>query len=461
MATSGQYQFGPYQLDCAGHVLTHNGETVSLTPKALDLLIALVNAQGRAVSKDELLSTVWPGTVVEPGSLTSHISQLRAVLGHSTPHQWIETLPKRGYRFVGDLKSINSSAEAPSGQVRLLVLPFENLTHGEDRYDYFSDGLTEELITQIARLSPDRIGVIARTSSMHYRCTSKTVAQIGEEIGVSHVLEGSVRRVGDQIRITAQLIRVSDESHRWAQSYERGFNNLLALQVEVVRAIAQEIRVTLSAQEERILDLDGAISVDPRAHELYLRGRYFWYKRTEEAMRQSIDCFQHAIQHDPSYAPPYFGLSDAHTMLACRGVVPTAETFHQAKTAARRGLQLGSEQGEGYASLAHVRLHDWDWVGLEGDFTRAVDRSPGYAIAHYWYAEYLMATGRSEEAVARVKEGERQDPVNSVMNASVGMILYLADRYDDSSSIHRTTYYICGWDSSISSKACGGKPSRL
>jgi TolB-like protein/tetratricopeptide (TPR) repeat protein len=437
MTTGGQYQFGQYCLDADGHVLLRNGERVPLTPKALDLLVALVTAQGRPISKDELLETVWPDTVVEPGSLTSHVSQLRKALDGGTGESWIETLPRRGYRFTGTVDRAEPDKTARPSQVRLLVLPIENLSHGEDRYDYFSDGLTEELISQLAGISPDRIGVIARTSSMHYRDTNKTVAMIGKETGVSHVLEGSVRRADGVVRITAQLIRVSDESHIWAHSYERGLKDVLALQVEVVRAIAREVRVTLSPREEHNLNLDGAVSVEPRVHELYLKGRHFWYQRTEESIRRSIECFEQAIHGDAHYAPPYFGLSDAHTMLACRGVVPTAEAFHQAKAAARHGLQISPGQGEGYASLAHVRLHDWDWVGLDQDFAKALHSAPGYAISHYWYAEYLMAMGRTDEAVARVKLGHRSDPVNSVMNASVGMILYLAHRYDEALAVLR------------------------
>ncbi len=438
MATRGQYEFGPYHLDADGHALFRNGERVPLTPKVLDVLIILVAAQGNAVAKDELLRAAWPNTIVEPGSLTSHISQLRKALAEHGAEQFIETLPKRGYRFVGPLKSVGRlSNEAIAGRVMLVVLPFENLTQGEEKHDYFSDGLTEEMITRIARLSPSQLDVIARTSSMHYKSTVKTVGEIGKELGVSHVLEGSVRRAGTRARISAQLIRVSDECHVWAQSYERGLNDVLALQTEVARAIAREVQIKLTASEQTRLDLDNNRSVDSQAHELYLRGRHFWYKRTEEGMRNSIEFFENAIRHDPSYAPAYHGVSDAHTMLACRGIVPAAEAFHKAKTAARQALRIEPELGEGYASLAHVRLHDWDWVGLEEEFTRSIDLNPGHAITHYWYAEYLMAMGRCEEAIARVKQSLRWDPINPALYASVGMILYLAHCYDDALAMLR------------------------
>ena len=438
MATRGQYEFGPYHLDADGHSLFRNGDRVALTPKALDVLIALVTAQGNAVATDDLLRAVWPNTIVEQGSLTSHISQLRKAFAEHGSQQFIETIPKRGYRFVGPLKSVRKlSNEATPTRLMLVVLPFENLTQGEEKYDYFSDGLTEEMITQLARLSPSQLGVIARTSSMHYKSTVKTVGQIGQELGVSHVLEGSVRRVGTRARISAQLIRVSDECHVWAHSYERSLNDVLALQAEVARAIAREVKIKLTAHEQIRLDLDNNRSIDSQAHELYLRGQHFWYKRTEEGMRNSIEFFERAIRHDPSYAPAYHGVSDAHTMLACRGIVPAAEAFHKAKTAARQALQIEPELGEGYASLAHVRLHDWDWVSLEENFASSIEFSPAHAVAHYWYAEYLMAMGRPEEAVARAKHAQLWDPINPALYASVGMILYLARRYDDALAVLR------------------------
>ena len=428
---SGQYEFGAYRLDTQGRMLFRGGDRVVLPPKVAELLIALVQAAGSVLTREELLRVLWPDTVVEEGSLTSHISLLRRALGERPMAQeFIETIPKRGYRFVAPVKRLASVAhDSGVDRTMLVVLPFENLSAGE-RYDYFSDGLTEEMITELARLSPERLGVIARTSAMQFKLTTKSIAQIGSELRVSHVLEGSVRRVGERVRITAQLIRVSDESHLWAQSYERGFHDVLEVQVEVARAVAREIHITLTPHEQNRLDGDRSRSIDSQAYELYLRGRHFWYRRTEEGIRKSIECFEQALRYDPKFAAAYDGISDAHTMLACRGMTPAVESFHIAKSAARHAVRLQPELGEGYASLAHVRLHDWDWVGLESEFRQAVELDPGYAIAHYWYAEYLMAMGRTREAVGRVEHASELDPLNSVINASVGMIRYLARDYD-------------------------------
>jgi TolB-like protein/Tfp pilus assembly protein PilF len=421
------YQFGSFRLDTGGRALFRDGKRIALTPKAIDVLIALVEARDQPVAKEELLRKVWADTVVEEGSLTSHVSLLRKALGEHQGRGFIETIPKRGYRFIGQVSEVSESPGPVEERVMLAVLPFENLGRG-DKHDYFIDGLTEEMITQLARLSPERLGVIARTSAMRYKSTTKPVQQIGHELGVSHLLEGSVRRAGDRARITAQLIRVSDETHMWAESYERNLRDILVLQVDVARAIAREIEIKLTPHEQR--RLDRAREVNAEAHEAYLKGRHFWYRRTEEAMYKSIECFQLAIEHQPDYAAAYDGVADAYTMLACRGVEPARETFDKAKRAARQALQIDPELGEASASLAHVRLHDWDWIGLEQDFQRAFELSPGHAIAYYWYAEYLMAIGRRDESILRVKQSRQMDPLNSVLNASVAMILYLARRYD-------------------------------
>lgn len=428
---SGQYEFGGYRLDAQSRTLFREGDHVALPPKVAELLAALVQAAGKALTREHLLRLLWRDTVVEEGSLTSHISMLRKALGKGPEgEEFIETLPKRGYRFVASVKrSEPRGSDRGVERVMLVVLPFENFTAGE-RYDYFSDGLTEEMITELARLSPERLGVIARTSAMQFKSTAKGAAQIGSELGVSHVLEGSVRRAGERVRITAQLIRVSDESHLWAESYERGLHDVLEVQAEVSRAVAREIQIKLTPHEKERLDPDKTRTVNPQAHELYLRGRHFWNRRTEDGIRKSIECFEGALRHDPSLAVAYDGISDAHTMLACRGMTPAVESFHKAKAAARQAVRMEPELGEGYATLAHVRLHDWDWVGLENEFQRAVQLDRGYAIAHYWYAEYLMAMGRTEEALGRVRHSWELDPLNSVINASVGMIHYLAHDYD-------------------------------
>src|SRR5213082_2075860 len=430
MAAGGRYEFGHYRLDVRAHLLFRNGRRVVLTPKAVDLLAALVEAQGEPVGKQELLHRVWPDAVVEEGSLTSHISLLRRVLAEGAGgRQFIETLPKRGYRFVGPCAAMAQPAAATgAGRRMLVVLPFENLSGGR-KHDYFSEGLTEEMISQLARLSPEQLGVIARTSAMQYKSTTKTAQQIGQELGVSHLLEGSVRRSGERVRITAQLIRVSDATHLWAEGYERSLHDILALQAEVARAIAREIQIKLTVGVQHRLDRVAAI--DPEAHEAYLRGRHLWNRRTEEGLRNSIALYEEAIRRQPDYAMAYTGVADSYVMLACRGMVSAKETFRRARAAARKALELDGELGEAHGSLAHVRLHDWDWEGLDRDFLRAIELHPAQPIVYYWYGEFLMSMGRPEEAIAMTRRAQQADPLSPVIAASLAMILYLARHYDE------------------------------
>ena len=435
------YEFRQYRLDTRARLLLRNGERVVLTPKAVDLLIALVEAQGQTVDKQELLRRVWPDTVVEEGSLSSHIFQLRRALGEGAGGQrFIETIPKRGYRFVSPCAQLGSSAPtAGVGRLMLVVLPFENLSGGR-KHDYFSEGLTEEMISQLARLNPEQLGVIARTSAMQYKSTTKTPQQIGRELGVSHLLEGSVRRAGGRVRITAQLIRVSDATHLWAEGYERELHDILALQAQVARAIAREIQITLTVRADRRLNRVAAL--DPGAHEAYLRGRHLWNLRTEEGMRKSIAQYEEAIRLQPDYPMVYAGLADSYVMLACRGMVPAKDSLRNAKAAGRKALELDGELGEAHGSLAHVRLHDWDWEGLERDFQRAIDLHPALPIVYYWYGEYLMSMGRPQEAIAMTRRAQQSDPVSPVVGASLGMILYLARQYDEADTVLQRAHEI-------------------
>ena len=438
MVASRQYEFGQYRLDTEARLLFRKGERVVLTPKAVDLLIALVAAEGKPIGKEDLLQKVWPATVVEEGSLTSHISLLRKTLavGHHE-RQFIETIPKRGYRFVVPVKQIaEPTADASVGRMMLVVLPFENFSGGE-KHDYFSEGLTEEMISQLARLSPDRLGVIARTSAMQYKSTNKSVQQVGRELGVSHLLEGSVRRSGDRVRITAQLVRVSDETHLWAEGYERSLHDILTLQGEVARAIAREIQIKLTLHQQT--RLDSTASLDPQAHEAYLKGRHLWNRRTEDGMRKSITLYEEAIRQHPEYAMAYAGVADSYVMLACRGMAPAKETFRKAKAAARKALDLDCELGEAHGSLAHVRLHDWDWEGLEKDFQKAIQLHPAEPIVYYWYGEFLMSMGRPEEAIAMTQRAHQADPLSPVIGSSLAMILYLARRYDQAVQVLERT----------------------
>lgn len=426
------YEFNGYRLDAKGRMLFRGNAAVSLPPKAVGTLLLLVENAGAVVDKEELLKKVWHDAIVEEGSLTRTISILRKALG-KTEQQYIATISKRGYRFVAPVSAKGGRSPLSSrGASVLVVLPFENLS-GDATQEYFNDGLTEEMITQLSRLNPDRLRVIARTSAMRYKWSNTSIREIGREMGVSHVLEGSVRREAGRVRIAVQLIQVSDETHIWADTYERNLGDILKVQSEVSQAVARQIRIKLTPQEVRRLATVREVS--PGAYEAYLKGRHLWNKRTEEGMRKSITYYEDAIRENPEYATAYAGIADSYVMLACRGMVPAKETFRKAKTAARKALDLDSELGEAHGSLAHVRLHDWDWEGLERDFQRAIELNPAEGIVYYWFGEFLMSLGRPDEAIAVTEKAFQTDPLSAVIGASLGMILYLARKYDQAATV--------------------------
>ena len=323
-----------------------------------------------------------------------------------------------------------------TGQIRsIAVLPLANLS-GDPAQEYFADGMTEDLITELAKIGS--LKVISRTSVMHYKGTRETLPQIGRELDVDGVIEGSVLRSGDRVRITAQLVQAKDDQHLWADSYERELRDILALQDEVTRTIADQIRVRLTPQEQA--RLTSARKVNPEAHELYLKGLFQWDKRTEEGLNKSIEYFQQAIEKDPSYALPYSGLAGSYNMLGLYCVLPQTEVMPKAKAAAIKALEIDEQLAEAHASLGWTSFaFDWDWSGAEREFRRAIELNPGYATAHRWLANCLTGEGRLDGALAEIKRAKELDPVSLVTNAALGITLYYARNYDQAIEQERKT----------------------
>jgi adenylate cyclase len=303
-----------------------------------------------------------------------------------------------------------SRAGAP--QIRsLAVLPLDNFSRDPEQ-EYFADGMTEALITDLAQVSA--LKVISRTSVMQYKGTRKPLREIARELGVDAVIEGSVQRSGDRVRITAQLIEALTDRHLWARSYERDLRDVLALQGEVAQAIAGEIRVQLTPQEQT--RLASARPVNPEAHELYLRGRYFWNQRTLESYQKGLRYFEQAIEKDPNYALAYVGLADSYAVITTFANVPPRETFSRAREAAQKALELDETLAEAHASLAYIHLnYDLDWAGAKKEFRRSLELKPSYAHAHHWYAHYLTALGKMDEALAESQRALDLDPLAPVM----------------------------------------------
>ena len=319
-------------------------------------------------------------------------------------------------------------------KLMLAVLPFQNLT-GDPSQEYFSDGLTEEMITQLGNLDPQHLGVIARTSVMHYKNRQERLDQIGQELGVQYVLEGSVRRESDNVRITAQLSQVKDQTHLWSREYDRELSHLLLLQDEIAKEVADEIRPTLVDTQKRpdTVHQPSLSSSQYQAYDLYLKGEYFFNKRTIEGFEQAIDYFQQAVAKDPTYARAYAGIADCYALMGGYSGQPQTEFMQKARAAALHALQIDESLPEAHTALALiVQNYDWDWQTSEREFRRAIDLNPNYATAHHWYAEHLTWLGRFDEALRESERARQLDPLSLIIAADNGAILYFSRQYDRS-----------------------------
>ena len=361
-----------------------------------------------------------------PASAGEVVSELRAMA--SGPGRMSST----GREGAADL-----AASAFSGQAiqSIAVLPLENLSHDPEQ-EYFADGMTEALITNLAQIRTLR--VVSRTSAMQYKGVRRPLPEIARELRVEGILEGTVARFGDRVRITAQLIDAAADRHLWAGSYERDLRDVLALQSEVACAVADEIRVQVSPQDKERL---GEIRrVDPQAYEAYLRGRYYWNRRTEEGIKKGIESFRDAIAKDPAYAAAYAGLARAYDTLGTYAILEPAEAFTRAKEAADRALQLDERLSDAHTSMGGVLMnHLWDWEGAERSLRRAIALDPNNAEGYLWYNDFLSAMGRRDEALATIRRGLELDPLSLTMNATMGLSFFYARRYDEAIAQQRRT----------------------
>jgi TolB-like protein/DNA-binding winged helix-turn-helix (wHTH) protein len=482
------------ELDLYARRLRRGGRVLKLERIPLEILVLLVERRGQLVTREEIVGRIWgKGVFLDTdNSIRGAVRKIRYVL-KDDPEQprFIQTVTGQGYRFIAPLNAPATAAEASSaqapatgeerrasfpvhrrwaiaitivamvvlavgfgvwqahhqtghqpagGRLMLAVLPFDNLT-GDSGQDYFSDGLTEEMITQLGQLDPQRLGVIARTSVMHYKNTRQPLAQIAHELGVQYVLEGSVRRDSQRIRIAAQLISTQDQTHLWAREYDRQLTDLLSLQGEIAEAIASEIQTTLRSKEERpVVARSGPLSPQTyKAYDLYLQGRYYWNKRTPEGFRQAIESFRQATEQDPAYARAYAGLADSYAMLCGYGLAPAKEVMPKAHAAALKALQLDGSIAEAHTSLAMIaQNYDYDWQTAEKEFRKAIQLNPNYATAHHWYAESLALQGRFDEAFGESERARQLDPLSLIIAADNGAIYYFARQYDRAIERFRT-----------------------
>jgi serine/threonine protein kinase/tetratricopeptide (TPR) repeat protein len=328
---------------------------------------------------------------------------------------------------------ILSRQRVSSDRRSIAVLPLKNLSANPEN-EYFSDGITEDIIAQLSKLGDLR--VIAATSVQHYKNSGKTVPEIGRELGVATLLEGSVRRAGDRVRIVSELVDARTSQQLWAETYDRDLRDIFAIQTEVSRSIAVALKGELSPAESARLE---APARDVDAFNLYLKGRYYWNERTPDGLKKAIDYFQQAIAKDPTYALAYAGLADSYNLLAQYGINPAEDVRPRAKEAATRALALDPTLAEAHVSQALIEHAEFGWAAAEAEYRRAIDLNPSYATAHHWYANYLSQLGRFDEAVAEIKRAQQLDPLSIGINTAFGAVLYLARRNDEAVAQLRTT----------------------
>jgi TolB-like protein/DNA-binding winged helix-turn-helix (wHTH) protein/Flp pilus assembly protein TadD len=484
-----RFRFGVFEADLRTGELTKLGKRVRLQEQPFQLLAMLLEKPGELVIREELRERLWPETIVDfDHGLNKAISKIREAIGDSVENpRFIETVASRGYRFLADVTVVQhgtpeTSAEDPARRKAsviprppdggtsarwpahafgwgrygaltalalagllawffyswrhplpaihsLAVLPLENLSNDASQ-DYFADGMTDELITHLGQISAVR--VISRTSAMTYKNAHKPLAEIARELNVDAVVEGSVLRSGNRVRITAQLIEVPADTHIWADSYEGDFRDTLALQGRVARSIAERIQATLNRQEQ--VALAKSRTVNPEAYEAYLKGRYFWNKRTGDGLRTAIEYFTHAIEVDPTYAEAYSGLADAYALSGDweYGVLSPQEAFRKATAASTKALALDDSLGEAHTSLAFaLDLYGWDWNAAETEYKLAIKLSPGYATAHLWYAWHLILMGQNGEGLFELRKAESLDPLSLIISADMADALSIDHRYDE------------------------------
>ncbi len=435
-------RFGDFEFDSRARQLRKHGHTIRLHGQPLEILGLLLERPAQVVLREELRARLWPqDTFVDfEHSLNAAVNKLREALDDDANNpRFIETVPRRGYRFisaVGLHDSQNLLGEWSSPRIQsLVVLPLENLSNDPEQ-EYFADGMTDQLITNLAQISA--LKVISRTSAMRYKGTKKSLPEIARELHVDAVVEGAVMWVGGRVRISAQLIEAPTDYHLWAASYERDLRDVLSMQEEVTRAIASEIRVNLSAQEQA--RLASTRPIDPEAYRLYLKGRYYWNKRSLEGFRKAIEYFQQATAKDPAYALAYVGLADTYTYFSFFDVVPPREAMPKAKAAAARALEIDNRLGEAHVSLGYVSyMYDWDWPAAGKHFEQALTLNPAYSRAHTFYPFYLSSLGRSEEALAVAKRSLDLDPASPAVNHSLAVQFYFARQFDQAiEQAHKT-----------------------
>ena len=473
------WSFANCEFDELGRKLRVNGNSIELEPKPMEVLLYLLHHPGEVASKETLLDTVWPGLMVGDGSLATAVSKLRKAIGDDDS-LIVQTVPRVGYRLGVPVRALSTDTAvqrlepitdhltdetasqrhrtwravaivatliliaaaaaiswkyffsagkgAPSGAqvTSIAVLPIVNMS-GDPTQDFLADGMTEELITELSQVHALR--VISRTTVMQYKSARKPLPEIARQLRVDLVLEGSVLRSGNRVRVTAQLIQAENDSHLWAESYDRDFQDILNLQKELAHQITRQVRVTLSPSEEK--QLTTSATVNPQAHELYLEGRYFWNQRTKEALNRAASYFQQASVADPNYAQAYAGLADTYVELVAFGNIDPVKGISEAQAAAKKAIALNDSVAEAHAALGYLIAAGWDWKGSEKEFQRALEINPGYNVALYQSGFLQSLYGHHDEAIRLARKALDTDPLSPIVLYRAGRVEFHARQYDE------------------------------
>lgn len=482
---NGDIQFGNMVIDRGSFTVFREGKPCEITPRAFDVLLYLVENRGRVVEKQELFDAVWKDTFVTDNALMRAVREIRRELGDSaTAPKYIETVHKRGYRFIGEVlpapeatvepeiqaelrtvamppESRSESAQlpgpVPSGTARFVafglvaaalvalsafayyytradkkirsiaVMPLENASYGTDS-EHLSDGISESVINSLSELQ--ELKVIARATAFRYRGQEFDPQRIRRDLGVDAILTGRVVQTGDDLTVQADLIDASDGTQIWGSRYIRSSSTAYELPGAIASDLAKKLELNLSPEQAKRLTKN--YTVNPEAFRFYSLGLFFWNKRSEEALNKSIEYFEQAIAKDPNYALAYAGLADSYAVMAISADRPARDVMPKAMAAAARALELDDSLVEAHATMLRIKAqYEWDWTGAEQQYRRAIELNPGYPMTHIYYLSYLVSAGRADEAVTSVQRAQELDPLSLVANAVVARALFFAGRYDE------------------------------
>jgi len=395
------YEFDDFRLDARARLLLKGGEPVRLTPRVFDTLLYLVRNHGKVLQKDELMAKIWPDAAVEENNLNQNISTLRRIFGESRgENRYIVTVPGHGYRFAAEVREHRTKVPSKQSQQTIAVLPFVNIS-ADPENAYFCEGLAEELLNALARF--DGIKVAARTSAFAFGEKNKSVNEVAATLGVKSILEGSVRRSGNRLRITAQLVNAADGYQLWSERYDREMRDIFDVQDEITLSVIDALKLQLLGKEKAALLK--RYTDNTEAYNLYLKGRYFWFKSAPQEFRKSRDYFQRAVDADPAYTLSYFGLASFYGFASSWGMMPPQEGWPRMEAATMKALALDDTLAEVHHGLAALKwVYYRDWSAADQAFQRAIELNPQVGAIHSHYSIFLSVIGKLDEAIAEGRQ---------------------------------------------------------